>query len=200
MQTDLCLEIYFTKFNYYNMIKENKASLIRYTVVYEKNKENKGMIDDRKYELFVMSRFFSKAQFFLNELLLEYRQNKKNYEPISSFYDQFSVANKEFNFDKNEIKYFFMKVFPVISEEVSLEAIYDFQNKYYFKIKVTDFIEITLESFIFTYDYLEKKVSSVFDTFDSRKQGIIYYKEFIEMINYIFVIPENEWKLNEFFK
>ena len=70
------------------MIKENKIPLIRYTIIYENNKENKSMIDERKYELFIMTRFFSKAQFFINELLLEYRQNKKNYEPISSFYDQ----------------------------------------------------------------------------------------------------------------
>ena len=200
MQTDLCIEIYFTKFFYYNLVKENKNSLIRYTIVYEKNKENKGIIDERKYDLFIMSRFFSKAQFFINELLLEYRQNKKNYEPISSFYDQFSVANKEFNFEQSEIKCFFMKVFPVISDEVPLEAINEFQNQYFFKIKVTDFIEITLETFISTYDFLVKKVSSIFDTYDSRKQGIIYYKEFIEMINFIFVIPENEWKLNEYFK
>ena len=195
MQTDLCIEIYFTKFNYYDLIKENKLTLIKASVLEENSIENKTMLEEKKYEIFVLNRFVQKAQFFINELIYQFKENNKSFEPLSSFYDQFSIVNKEFNFTNTEFKYYFSKNLNVVSDQVSLESLQNFIAKYCFKIRVVDFIQITLISFISIFDFLESNITSVFDIFDTKKQGIFHFKEFTDAVNFIFKVPENDWKI-----
>ena len=166
METDLCIEIYSSKFHYFNLINENKHNLMRYTIILENKKENKGVLDSHKYDLFIINRFFKKGQFYLDELLNQYRLNNKNVVSISNLIDQFYIANEELHMTSNDIKLLFVRNFNLNMDEVLIESILEMLNKYSFKIRVSDFIQTTIDHLITIYEYLDKKISIIFDEFD----------------------------------
>jgi hypothetical protein len=202
MNTELCFEIYHAKLREFkSLASETKYNLLRATTFCINEKEYKYVGEDKIYEYMLVNRFYNKAYVFLNELLADFKNIGKTYEILDKFYESFAFSNKEFNIKYEEFCRIFQKLFKILNGKVDLETFFAFFNdkKYTFKIRNDDFIEISLNTIISEHDYLISKLTSLFESVDVQKKGILYFKEFEELMSKIFTNIDTRWKNNEYF-
>ena len=202
MSLDLCFEVYFSKFKIYDLIKENRESIIKLSKLYEGVIEIKDIVNEEKNNYFIISRLFTKSFFFINQILSDYNNNVTKVIQIKKLFIEFSMANVEIGLSEGEFRKIVRSVLIMHDEEnVELESIINFlKRKYNLKVNVLDFLEISLNSFITTNEILEKKAIQIFDKIDYLNNEIFTYKEFILASTMILGVSQNEWKLNEYFK
>lgn len=202
MNTELCYEIYHAKLREFkSLANETKYALLKATTFSINDKEYKYVNEDKIYEYMLVNRFYQKAYVFLNELLADFRNNGKTHEVLEKFYESFAFSNKEFNIKYQEFNQIFHKLFKIEDGKIDLESFFSFfhDKKYTFKIKNDDFIDISLETIISEHDYLIDRLNIMFEVVDVRKLGIIYFKEFEELMVKIFSNIDTRWKNNEYF-
>lgn len=202
MSTELCFEIYFSKFKVYEFIKENRDSIIKLSVLNEGEIEIKSLENENKLNFFICSRFLFKSTILINEIISDLKNNVRKFISLQTLYKHFSDVKIEIEMTIHEFKKLAEKVFIVDDKEnVELESIITFyQKNYSLKVKVTDFLEISLNSIVSSYDFLERKIIMIFDQNDPRRNTIIKFKEFQTSITQILGVSENEWKINEYFQ
>jgi len=94
------------------------------------------------------------------------------------------------------------KNFKINNKEfVELDSFFDyFLNKFYFKIKVIDFVNVSVDMLIYVYISLNKILHKMWDNADEKRQGIIFVKEFEQVLSMLLGNRENKWKIAEYFK
>jgi hypothetical protein len=202
MNTELCFEIFHAKLREYkSLANETKYALLRSTKFTINDKDQKNVKEEKIYEYMLVNRFYSKAYVFLNEMLDGYRNNGKNLENLQRFYEPFSFCNKEFNISKEEFSSIFHRNFKIIGENIDLDHFFTFfeNKKFTFKIKNDDFIELSLNAIINEHSFLNNKLNVLFDLVDMKKKGVIFLKEFEELMSKIFINIDTRWKNNEYF-
>lgn len=202
MNTELCFEIFHAKLREYkSLANETKYALLRSTQFSINDKEQKNTKEERIYEYMLVNRFYNKAFVFLNQLLGDYRNNGKMTEKLEKFYEPFSFSNKEFIISQDEFVNIFTRLFKVSNKEIDLDHFFHFfeNKKFTFRIKNDDFIELSLNSIIAEHVYLNNKLNTLFDLVDMRKRGIVFFKEFEELMTRIFVNQDTRWKNNDYF-
>jgi len=199
LHTDLCFEIYYEKLYEFNLVNENRANLIKSTKVYADDKEVEKLNDDTKFEYLLLSRFYNKSLIFIGNLISSFKEGQTT-ENLSLFYDQFTFTNKEFRISKDQFSYIFAKHFIIIDFEVDLESFFNFfKTSYSFKIKVVDFMDITLNSLINLFDLLEKQIYKYYKMTEFKYPEFLNLSEFSEVIHKI-TKEENKWKFSDYFK
>lgn len=197
--TEFCFEIYYEKLHEFNLINENKVNILKSTKVYAEDKEVEKISDDVKLEYLLLSRFYNKSLIFIGNLIALYKDGQTT-EKLTSFYDHFSFTNKEFRISNDQFNHIFTKHFSVNDLEVDLESFFNFfKNSYYFKIKVIDFLEITLYSLINYFDLLEKQINKYYGMIQFKYPEFISLIEFSELIHKI-TNEDNRWKVSDYFK
>jgi hypothetical protein len=197
--TDLCFEIYYEKLYEFNMVNENKANLIKSTKVYADDKEVEKLNDETKFEYLLLSRFYNKSLIFIGNLISYFKEGQTT-ENMSLFYDQFTFTNKEFRISKDQFSHIFNKHFIIIDFEVDLESFFNFfKTSYSFKIKVIDYMDITLNSLINFFDLLEKQIYKYYKMIELKYSDFLNLSEFTEVIHKI-TKEENKWKVSDYFR
>lgn len=194
-------EIYLTKFELFKFVLDNKYEIMRNTLVYENKKEIK-MNDDVKLDQFLMWKFYGKSFVLINDLISKYKDGKMNEISLEVLYEKFYLVNKEFDINYFEFCQISKRVFNNKNEDtLDLQSFFNFFNKVKsFKIKIVDFIEITLNNIISLFNMIEKKIFTFFDESDSSKEGIVYFKQFREIMIKVLNNEDNKWKIIDYFK
>lgn len=203
MNTELCFEIYHAKLREFkSLANETRYSLLKYTVFSINDTEQTYTSEEKIYEYMLVNRFYQKSFVFLNQLIADYKYNNKTHENIEKFYESFAFSNKEFEINFIEFSKIFNNQFKIENGKVDLEKFFVFfdNKKYTFRIKNDDFVELSLNQIISEYEFLNNKLNSLFDLADIKKQGIIYFKEFEEIMSKIFFNMDTRWQNNEYFK
>lgn len=203
MSTEICFEILYSQLREYkNLANNTKNALIKYTTFYVNDKEIKSFKIDKIYELMLVNRLYQQALVYLNKLITDYKNNKKQTEKIENFYESFSTSNKEFNISFDEFKAIFNRTFKVTEGNVDLDSFFGFyeEKNYSFIIKNQDFIDLSLNTIISEHSFLLNNLNCIFDHIDMKKIGIIYLKEFEELLSTkIFLNTESHWKYKKYF-
>ena len=86
--------------------------------------------------------------------------------------------------------------------DLLLDSFFEFfaNNKLTFKISIFEYLDISLNYLVHTFNVLEKKICKVYEDYDITKKGIIKYKDFEYIFTQLFGGFENLWKINEYFK
>ena len=202
MDTELCFEIYFSKFKVYEFTKENTDNILKLSILTEGEKEINSISNEKKLSYFLLSRCLTKSTYMMNQIIADFKNNVRKYIDLKSLYKNFSVINVEIFIPEKDFSKIVNRVLSIEQDDnIELEEIIKFHNKRYgLKIKVTDFLQISLNSIINTYDFLEKKIIKIFDQIDIFKTEIFTIKEFLKSILIILGVSEYEWKINEYFR
>ena len=107
------------------------------------------------------------------------------------------------DFNEEIINSIFSSYFTIEDDNcIKLESLFTFfkEKSYTFKIKVIDYIEISMKNFIYLYGFLEKKLSLIFDKFVMKQDGLMGIKEFQNAFLSIIGGSEREWTITPFFK
>jgi hypothetical protein len=200
MDTHIVFEILITKFELFDITLEIKEDLLKCTTVYENKKEIK-MTENLKFDHFLMWKFYEKSFIFINDLINNYKEEKVNEISVDTLYEQFSLINKEFKINNFEFSLIIQRVFNVHENTVDLETFFKFfNNKKSFKIKIVDFLEISLNVFITIYSAIEKRMLTLFESSDNLKEGVINFKQFREIMNKLMNNEDNKWMISDYFK
>lgn len=200
MNAELCFEIYHNKFPSYDLMKENKDTLIKFTKVFEGDEEIKLKVKN-KLDYFLLSRFYNKSYVIINDMFISFKANKDVDISMEEIAEHFENANKEFKFSRKDTILLFENCFKVKNNKIRMENFFEFfVNKYSFKIKIIDFLETTVNRLLIMYQLIEKRVTKVYDIYDIRKQGIIQIKEFEEILPKLITNLDSKWQVNDFFK
>ena len=202
MNTELCFEIFYSKLREFkSLVNETKYPIIRNTIVYINDKEQKGIREEKKFDYMTMNRFYIKSYVYINDLITDYKSNVKTHEILANFYDHFSFSNKEFQITNEEFLSIFNRIFKINNGLLELEKFFNFfeGKKFSFKIKNDDFIESSLSCVIGEHAYLNNKLNVFFELVDAKKKSIIFFKEFEELMVKIFVNTDTRWKNNDYF-
>ena len=182
-------------------IKENKDIIIKLSILTEKDIELKINDNEKKLCYFLISRCLSKSTFMMNEIISDFKNNVRKTLKLKNLYEDFLIINVEIEISEKEFRKYVNSVFTIDSEDnIELESIIEFHQKNYsLKVKVTDFLDISLNSIASSYDLLEKKIVKIFDKNNNIRDEVFSLKEFLPSIIEILGVSENEWKINEYF-
>ena len=206
MNTEQCFEILYSKFPFFEFVINHKDVIINLTQVIEGENEVPGIPLIKKFNIFLLTRMYNRSMLFINEIATELKRDNNAEILFDKVVDCFLISNKEFDLNETMILDIFQNNFDlhknilnknIISVQSFLKF---FSKKYFFKIKIVDFLEISLNALINTYGTLEKKIIKFFDEVDFLKKGFILYKEFEQILIQWFGNNENKWKISEFFK
>jgi hypothetical protein len=202
MNLEDCLDFYHQKFSYYCISSEALDKLLRPCEVLEGNKRLENLGYERTRDKFLLNRFYLKSPNFIEALLLEYSSKIKNEVDILLIANQFINANKDLEINLNLTLDIIKKNFKINNKEyIDLNSFFDyFLNKFYFKIKVIDFVNVSVDMLIYVYISLNKILHKMWDNADEKRQGIIFVKEFEKVLSMLLGNRENRWKIAEYFK
>lgn len=203
MNIELCFEIYHTRYPHFNLTQDNKTSILKHSqVVDSQTSLTKIIRDDKKLDYFLLNRFYNKSYILIGDLLNEYKNKRVIKKDITKIVEQFQNVNKEFKCSYEAVYEILTRNFNVEDEDIDLDTFFDFfaKNKYGFKIRVFDFLEISLNNLVLVFSLLEKKIGRMYDDVDSKKIGLIGNKEFEELLSKILVGIETKWKISDYFK
>lgn len=202
MSTDLCFEIYSQKLNNYNFQIETKDKIFKMTYVSDINNKYIKLNEIRKFDYFTLTRFYNKADIFIGDLFKNYKENKKITEKLEIFVDPFSIINRDFFLNKHQVQNIFSRCFKIQNDSINLDEFFlFFTKKYYFMIRISDFIEICYNNATDVLNAVEKKIEKLFFEYDLKKNGMMYFKDFESLMNKIldFKTNDNKWKINDYF-
>lgn len=202
MDFENSFDIYNNNFPYYFLPTEALENLLRSCEIYEGNSK----IDMKNYEkirdLYFLFHFYNKNTAFIESLLNDYKSKRKSEEDLLEICSQFMIANNDYEIKLNFSIQVFKNNFKINSNNtIDLDSLFTyFLKKIYFKIKIMDYLCISLELFNKIYNGLDKILSKMWEKADLKRQGIIFYKEFEQVLSILLGNSENKWKIVEYFK
>jgi hypothetical protein len=202
MTLDSCFEIYYNRFRHFNLVSSNKDNLFKNAIVLDGDKQVDDLTFIQKFEIFLLYRMFSQSIIYFNSLANDSKYFKREEGDISSFFSYFRQSNKEFEFipDKDIIGMLQRNHLLTHSCNINIDAFLSFfMKKYIFKIRIADFLEISLDSINVIYNYLEKLLDKNFKDCDINKSEKLLLKEFETALLKIFANMDNKWKISEYF-
>ena len=200
---EACFEIQTSKFQFYNLNLETFDRLLRCSQIYKNDKEYINIGIDVRKDAYLLDRYYKKSNKMFDMLVGEFKTNKKNHESTYVIAEHIILANKEFEISLSVCLEVIKRNFKVNQEKVSLQSFFEyFLDKYIFKARVMDFVQISLETFIDIYSELEKRISKIWENsmFDNQAQGVIFYRDFYKILANIMSNSDNLWKFPEYFK
>jgi hypothetical protein len=203
---DKCFEIYLQKFKLFNLEIINFDDIFRKCIIYKNDKilnENNFNLNFNYFkDVYFLNRYYNKSIDYFHDLILEFKSKKINSIELLKISQSFSFSNSDFEPNLEKVLEVFKRNFKVENNEIYLGELFEFyQDKFNFKIKILDFISITLDCFITIYDKIEKKLIEMWGKIRMKDKDIMLYKDFEQFLNMIFGENiENKWKFNEYFK
>lgn len=201
MTLDSCVEIFFLKFPNFSLHIQSLDHLLRNSnvILNEKEIENLGL--ENKKDIFYLRNYYNKQTSSFEHLLRHYTSKVKNEEDYLKIADQIILANKDFALNLMQTNEMLRRNFHLRDNKILLESFLDyFVDKYVFKIKISDFVCISIECFSETFTELDKALAKLWELTEAKKNGIIFYKDFETCMNVILGNSENKWKTSEYFK
>ena len=204
MDIDLCIDIFNENFPLFHLTKDIIVYLLNQSSVIDgKDKEIPNLKVETKYQLYLLVRFYKKSTIFMNNLLNKFKSSHNDKIHFKELFDQFNLINRDMDFNEEIINSIFSSYFTIEDDNcIKLESLFTFfkEKSYTFKIKVIDYIEISMKNFIYLYGFLEKKLSLIFDKFVMKQDGLMGIKEFQNAFLSIIGGSEREWTITPFFK
>lgn len=201
MSLENCFEIFISKFPNYSIQIECLDKMLRQSQVNQAEKEMANIGLESKKDMFILTKYYNKQNSSFQFLLNNFKNKTKNEESYLSIADQIMMANKEFEINFFQISELLKRNFTIVNDKIQLESFLDyFVEKFNFKIKITDFLQICIDFFGIIYADLDKFLAKMWENADTKKQGIIFFKEFEAVLNVLLGNSENKWKISEYFK
>jgi len=204
MSLENCLGIYLNKFTHHQLHMLNIDLLLKNTQVFKNNKELEVIPLQEKKDLLFLNRFYNKNQEYFKNLLLESKNNNITLINQNEISEKLYSANQEFGIDLNNSVQIFKRHFKYDGlDEIQLQSLFEFfLDKFYFKVKIIDFVDITVDALINLYDKLEKKILNIWDkVLFLKNKEVIFFKEFeVILTTIIGNNNDNMWKINLYFR
>jgi hypothetical protein len=154
-----------------------------------------------KREIYFLKRYKEKFPDHFGNIVGNYKKNeeKLSFLELAEFV---KFANDEYNINLDYIKEIFKRNFELQNDKMKMEKVVDyFLRDYSIKIKILDFVYITLEQLCIIYGEFERNLNSIMDNFlESKIKGIYFYKDFENLMDQIFSQNESKWKYPKYFK
>lgn len=197
-----CNEIYFQKFPNFYMHLESYDKLLRVTKIFRNDIELENIGHEEKKEIFYLDRYHSKSKEYFEDLLNQFKKGQISEIYYLSMAQQLMIINRDYELNLEKCIEIFNRVFEMKEDKINLEKFFEyFLTKYTIKLKVMEFIQISLESFCIIYGDLEKKMSNIWDkNLEIRNKTIMLYKDFEQVLLKLYGDPDNKWKFSEYFK
>lgn len=201
MTLENCIEIYLNKFPHFGINVEDLEKLLRFCVVIQNEKETENLGLENKKDIFYLMKYYHKQGPSIQLMLNSFKNHIKSEESYLPIADQIMVANKDYDLNLLTIADLLKRNFKMSEDKIQLDSFFDyFVNKYIFRIKITDFVQVSIESFSTIYADLDKIAQKIWENADAKKNGIIFYKEFENVMSDLLCNSENKWKISEFYK
>jgi len=201
MTLDSCMEIFFSKFPNFLIHTESLDKLLRKSQISKAEKEIENLGLESRKDIFLLMKYQNKQNSSFQFLLNEFKNKTKNEESYIIIADQIMLANREFDVNFFQIAELLKRNFSLVDDKIQLESFLDyFVEKFSFKVKVADFMQVCIDSFSIIYTDLDKYLVKMWETADVRRNGIIFFKEFEAVLNVLLGNSENKWKISDYFK
>lgn len=195
------IEIYSSKFQNYFIGLVSFEKIIRETKIYKNEVLLEEMSIDRKKDVFFLTRYYQKSAAHFENLVKDFKDNNKNEENAIKIAEHIILSNKEYELNLIDCLNILKRNFNLPNDFLSLELFLSFfLDRYSMKIKILEFVQISLETFIVIYTDLEQKISKIWNRIEVERKGIIFYKEFEVILLDLLKSNENVWKFQEYFK
>jgi len=201
MSVENCVEIFINKFPNYSIHMESLDKLLRQSLISKAEKEVENLGLESKKDIFMLMKYYNKSNSTFQFLLNDFKNKTKNEESYLNIADQIMIANKEFEVNFFQVSELLKRNFSIVDDKIQLEPFLDyFVEKFSFKIKITDFLQVCIDCFGVIYADLDKLLVKMWENADSKRNGIIFNKEFEAVLNVLLGNSENKWKISEYFK
>ena len=198
---NFCFDLYSSKIDVLDLLVENRDPLLKFSIIYLKEKIIENITYEFKLDCFLLSRFFIKSPVYMSDLILKFK-NGTTYEKIDILHEKFSIISSEFKLSKRDFVLLLTRNFEINqNNEVNIDSILKFYaKKYIFMIKISDYIDISLNKIINIFGIIESKIIQLFEKIDKNNQGIISFEQFEELLTGIIKTNLNKWNISNYFK
>ena len=98
MNTEFCFEILRSKLPKFKLIHENKDVLLKQSICYN-NKKIITVNEVKKFEVLILSRFYTKSLSFFNVIINDFKTGKKTQLDRRTLSDQIKISTAEFELE-----------------------------------------------------------------------------------------------------
>lgn len=204
MNLDVCFTIYKNKFPNFKLSIEAFDKIIRASEIYDSSntmiqsgQSNYEGVRDK----LLLTNFYSKNVGIIEQILNDFKEGLINEIDALEIANHFMIANSEFELNLVYVLDILKLNFVVEEDKIDLQSFFDFfLKKFFFKIKVIDFMNITIDRLINIFNSLDKMINNLWNKADMQRNGVIYFKEFDNVIKNLMGNSENKWKISEYFK
>jgi hypothetical protein len=201
MSFDNCMEIYLQKFPLLHLNIESLDRILRCCILIKNEDEISEISLERKRDIFYLNKFYTKNNEAFKLLLNKFKGNNYNEEKDIIIADLIILANREYELNLNFVLDILKRNFKLNGDFVKLESFLNyFLDKYNFKIKITDYMEQSYNSYGIIFNDLDKNLKKIWEIADIKRTGIIFFKDFENAMNVLLGNSENKWKISEYFK
>ena len=156
--------------------------------------------DDKKSQLYILTRFLEKSNSFIKELVDKYKVDDKGSIEIKIIVEKIVLANTEVNIKEIEALSIIKSIFSCSGALLTLESFFkNIEKKYTFEIKVMDFLDVTLKAIINVYHFYENNIANCFDSHDIKKDEYLNFKAFKQALLAILGGNDRIWNMSDFF-
>lgn len=204
LSTEFALEILYTRFKIFNFARLMFKSIIFSSSIYDKSnrKISKGISIQNKDNLFYLYRLYQRGKVFINDLLINLKNNTTDKVSVNDLMKHLKDENKEYELNNETCYSAINNNFKINTEDNSVnltEFCNFFLERKTFKIAVFDFIELCINQARLLFDYIELKAKRIFESIDVKNTETLNQKQFYICINLLIRNQTNNWKMNEFF-
>lgn len=201
MAIENCMELYNQKFPAFHLDVECLDRILRMCTIFKNEKIVENLSTEQKKDLYYLYRFYNNSNHYFEMCLNNFKNNIQNEEKDLNIADHIITSNREYELSLSMALDILKRNFTVIGDKVQLESFIDFfLDKYIFKIKITEFMQQTFECFGIIFSDLDKSLKKMWEIADFKRNGIIFYREFENVMNVLMGNSENKWKISEYFK
>ena len=199
---DTCVEIYMTKFFSYKIYLENFEKMIKFSKIFKN--EHEVQEDLGKYyktDIYYLQRYYIKSRDAFESLLTDFKSFKSKDNYTIEIIEHLIMSNIEFDISLSMGMDILKRNFKFTNDVIILDSFFDFfLDIYLIKIKVLDFVQISLECFCAIYSDLDRKLYKMWQKVNLEKDSIMLYKDFENALVLILGNNDDIWKFTEYFK
>jgi hypothetical protein len=194
MDTSLCFEIY-RKYPYYNFGNNSKDILAK-TIVLKGNEEHV-VSEENKDDYFALNNFHDKSFMLVADIFTDYKAGKLYFPDIDKLIEALVSSNADLS-DKlaSDILH---RTFTINENGLDLKCFLShFNNKFSFKIKIVQFLDLTVNSLINLFNRIENRINDLFK--EVKANEVIDFKTFETIMMKIIPKLEYNWHIKDLYK
>ena len=154
----------------------------------------------KSFNYMILQRFKRNNFLFFQKIenMLSSGEKEIDFEELSK---EVHYAVNDMDLEKDEVTKILRESLECNETKLQIIKLFEFyESKIFIKIRLFEFLKVVLAELQAIYDKIEYEVTIKFSRYDKKKEGIIFFNGFSDLLNEICSWSDKNWKISQFWQ